>query len=497
MKIKTIILVCTPIVLVGCALLGPDYKKPNVDTPKAWQESSSNTQTIESSVNLSDTSWWNRFNDATLNQLIDEALANNNDIQSAIGNISVAASNLQLVNMAWVPTVNLGGSASTGSTFNSSNSSSNPLINNLATASGNSISGNNNFNFYSGGLIPSYSINIFQQLKKTDVAKANLSQAKATKDAVRLTVISQVCGSYFTLIALNKQLTQQKQLVNHLETLLNLVKIQYKYGIATLNDVQTYQQKLSETKMQTPNIEHNIVVAQNALQVLINKNPNKFINLNDFDKISTQGVIPINLPSTVLRNRPDIHMAEEQLIMANANIGVATANFFPHLSLTTPIGGYNAQLGSLLSGNSDFWAAQITAVMPILNLGINSLIKEAKGQYYIAYYNYVKSIKNAFADVNNNLSGYSSIQSTYNEANVLYNSAYTSATLSTLNYKKGYISYPDSLSNLITQDNYSIILTQTKLQELQGIISLYQSLAGGYNYKNTEKLKKFNDEHDV
>lgn len=493
MRIKHISLFCIPIALIGCALLGPDYKKPNVDTPDSWQTKSKNTASVESSINLSDTSWWNRFNDPQLNTLIEEALANNNDIQSAIGNISVAASNLQLINMAWIPTVSLGGSATTGSTFNSSNSSSNTLINNFASSSANG----NNFNMYSGGLIPSYSINLFQQFKKTDMAKANLSQAKATKNAVRLTVISQVCGSYFTLLALNKQLNQQNQLVTHLESLLSLVKIQYKYGIATLNDVETYQQKLSQAKMQTPNIQHNIDVTQNALQVLLNKNPAKFDKLNNFNSIKTTGIVPVNLPSTVLLNRPDVIMSEEQLKMANANIGVATSNFFPRISLTTPIGGYNAQLGNLFNANGDFWAAQITAVMPILNLGLYSLVKEAKGQYYVAYYNYVKTVRSVFADVNNNLSGYDSIQKTYNEANILYTSATANATLSLLNYKKGYVSYPDSLSNIITQDNYAILLTQTKLQELQAIVSLYQSLAGGYNYKNTSTLKKFGDDHDV
>jgi outer membrane protein TolC len=137
------------------------------------------------------------------------------------------------------------------------------------------------------------------------------------------------------------------------------------------------------------------------------------------------------------------------------------------------------------------------AVMPILNLSLYSLITQAKGQYYVAYYNYVKTTKSAFADVNNSLSGYEQTQQTYKEANVYYDTVSSTSKLNTLNYKNGYISYPASLSSQIANNNAKIILIQTKLQELQSIIALYQSLAGGYNYKNSDKPKKFDNSLDA
>ncbi|MCE2706151.1 MAG: efflux transporter outer membrane subunit [Proteobacteria bacterium] len=493
MQLKKIILMILPIMASSCAIFGPSYEKPVVETPQTWQSHPTNVQFVESGVNLSDMSWWNRFNDEKLNELINQALENNNDIQTAIGNITSAAAQLQQVKMNWVPTVSLGGSASFGSTFNSSTSSSNPAI----SSSSNILGANNNFNFYSAGLIPSYSINIFQQLKQQDAAKANLALATTNKDAVRLTVISQLTASYFTLLALNEQLEQQTELSTNLSKLLELVKVQYQYGLANINDVQNYQQKISEAKMQIPGIKQNIVVTQNALQVLVNRTTYKITSNHKFTAINTNGIIPANLPSTVLNNRPDIRMAEEQLKIANANIGVATTNFFPKINLTTPIGGYNAQLGNLFSSSGDFWTAQIMAVMPILNLSLYSLITQAKGQYYVAYYNYVKTTKSAFADVNNSLSGYEQTQQTYKEANVYYDTVSSTSKLNTLNYKNGYISYPASLSSQIANNNAKIILIQTKLQELQSIIALYQSLAGGYNYKNSDKPKKFDNSLDA
>ncbi|MFN8769885.1 MAG: efflux transporter outer membrane subunit [Neisseriaceae bacterium] len=493
MKIKQISLCISSILLCGCALLGPKYKKPDVTTPNKWQESATSTIINRNSVDVAKNPWWKKFNDQNLNNLMEEALANNNDIQSAIGNITVAAGNLQQVKMAWVPTLSAGGTYGIGQTFNTQNST------NLQLPPGTSFSNNsgNDFSFYSYGLIPSYSINVFQQIKKQDVANTNLELAKANKDAVRLAIISQVSGSYFTLLALNSEIANQRSLVTHLSQLLNMVKIQHKYGLVTQSDVVAAQQRLSQAKMQLPNMEHNLVVTQNAMQVLINNNSKKIGSTTEFSKIKIDGMIPVSLPSTVLESRPDIRISEYQLKIANDNIGVAKSNFFPKINLTTPIGAYSSQLGNLFNTSGDFWTAQITATMPILNLGLYGLIKQTKGQYYISYYNYIRTVKGAFADVNNNLSGYEKIQQSYTEALVNYDSADSIAKLNQQNYKNGYISNQDNISSQINADNAKILLDQTKLQQLQAIISLYQSLAAGYDYKNTNAPKEFGDDHDA
>lgn len=497
MKLKNIVLLFILLyILCSCALLGPDYKKPVVQTPNKWQENSTNTLSSESNVDISNSAWWRIFNDNNLNQLIENSLINNNDIQTAIGNITIAAGNLQQIKMAWVPTVSLGGTTGIGQSFAASNTINNSTLSSLNNNS--SISNStNNFNFYSGGLIPSYSLNIFQQLKKQDAAQLNLELATANKNAIRLAIISQVSGSYFTLLALNDQLENQQNLLKHLDKLLELAKIQLKYGLATQSDVDNYQQKLSQAKMQLPVIEHNIVITTNAIRVLVNDNSEQISNISRLSSITTNSVIPINLPSTVLNYRPDIKIAEAQVKIANANIGVATSNFFPHIYLTTPVGGYNSQLGELFAVSGDFWIAQISATMPILNLGLYGIIKQAKGQYYVTYYNYIKTVRSAFAEVNNNLSGYEKIQQVYTEANILFNANDSSSKLSQLNYQNGYISYTDNLASQVALDNAKIMLSQTKLQQLQAIISLYQSLAAGYNYNNTDKAKQFGNGHDV
>ena len=488
---RTTVALCT-ISLSSCMLFGPKYNKPDVATPNNWSESSTHVLVSES-MQLVLNTWWTQFGDSTLNQYVESAITNNNDLQTAIGNITVAAGKLQQINMQWVPTVSLAGGAGYGETFNNSNSITDQTLNSLA----NTVPVPNNFNYYSGGLIPSYSINVLQLLKQGDVARANLDLAIANKNAIKLAVISQVVGSYFTILALNEQVASEEKLIANLSTLSQAVTIEAQNGLATQMDVNDYQQKLFQAKMQLPTLKYNLVASKNALAVLTNKNPDEIKTSTAFSQVEIHNKIPLNLPAQVLAMRPDIQAAEDQLKIANANIGVATSNFFPRIMLTTPVGGYNTQLGSLFRANGDFWAAQINATMPILNLGLYGLIKQAKGQYYIAYYNYVKAVRQAFSDVNNNLARYDNMQQAMLAADNLYRTAQNNAKLSEISYSHGYIANPANLANQVNYDNAYIAYTQTKLNQLQSIIGLYQALGAGYEYRSSDdKVKHFGDNHD-
>jgi outer membrane protein, multidrug efflux system len=243
-------------------------------------------------------------------------------------------------------------------------------------------------------------------------------------------------------------------------------------------------------------VENNIVYLQNALNVLLGKNPGNIVRNNTWSQINLENKIPINLPSEVLLNRPDIRQAEQQLKMANADIGVAKSNYFPSITLTSPIGAFTSQLTGLFNPSGDFWYAQILATMPILNLGLNALIKEKKAKYYVAYYNYIQAVKTAFADTDNSLSSVVKAKDTHATAVKMYNIAAENTRLNLENYHLGYMSYPESLSSKITQDKTKITLTQVKLLQVQAILKAYQALAGGYNYKNTDKSTPIDDAHD-
>ena len=430
--------------------------------------------------------WWKKFKDPELNSLIAEALQNNANIQQAIGNVIQAQGALQQVQMGWVPT--MGAAAGYGGSGTYSGAP-NPATQQatIGAATG-----------YSVSLLPTYSLNIFQQLRSQEAAKANLLAAKYTKDAMRLTIIGQVAGSYFSLRGFEYLLVLQKQLVADTKKLYELTNAQYKEGFISLFNLQSYQQQYETAMVQVPIIENNIVQTRNAIRVLINRNPGDIASGIDFTAIPMNGIVPGNLPSVVLKNRPDIMQAEQQLIAANANIGVATSTFFPTLVLTNTSGFASSALNFLFSAGSDFWRANIAANMPILNLSIYGQIKGARGAYYTAYYNYIQTVRTAFSQVDSGLSGHDKLTKSYNMQHQVYDSAKLAYKLGDARFTEGADSYVTMLAYKVAYDNAAIKLSTIKVQQLQSISTLYQALAGGYNVNNTDKpLTTFGDGRDA
>ncbi len=468
MKLKNIAsLILLASTVVGCGLLGPSYTKPNSDDPKGYYNRDSLSTT--ESVNLPMLAWWKKFNDPQLDSLIESALKNNNNIQAAIGNVTAAQGQLRQVQFAWIPT---------------------------ASASG----GYNSKAIYGQGYYfdaaPAYSLNIFQQIKAQQYAKANYEAVRAAKDTVRLSVISATVTGYFSLLGQDYQLQLQKQLVQDLSDLLKFAKVQYADGYISLYQVQSYEQQYESAKAQLPIIENIIVASQNALRVLLNQNPGSIQRGLKFTQLNSYGVIPNNLPSQVLRNRPDVRQAEQQLIAANANIGVATSMFFPTISLTGAGGSAAGALGSLFSAGTDYWVEGASVSMPILNFGIYGQIQQAKGQYYAAYYNYLQTVRTAFASVDNDLSAHQQFTDSLNIQTQAYHSTQTAYSLAESSFTEGLYSKPTLLQNAVTMDQAALVVQQSKLQQLGSIVQLYQDLGGGYGYQNFESRNKFGDGHD-
>lgn len=453
--------------VTGCGLFGPTYSKPNTQNQSSFP--SRDTLAVTESANLPMMAWWKSFNDPQLDSLIESALKNNNNIQAAIGNIVAAEGQLRQVEFNWIPT------APVAAGYNS------------RTFVGQG--------YYFAGT-PSYSLNVFQQIRSQQYAEANYEAVRAAKDTVRLSVISSTVTGYFTLLGQDYQLQLQKQLVQDLGDLLKFAKVQYKEGFISLYQVQSYEQQYENANAQIPIIENNIVASQNALRVLLNENPGNIQRGLKFNQLNSYGVIPTNLPSDVLRNRPDVRQAEQQLMAANANIGVATSSFFPSIGLTGNGGTAANALSSLFTAGSDYWVNAASVSMPFLNFGIYGQIQQAKGQYYASYYNYLQTVRGAFASVDNDLSAHQQLTISLDSQKRNYDSASLQYKLATDSYKDGLYSKPTLLQNAVTMDQAAIVVQQSKLQQLGTIVQLYQDLGGGYAYHNFESTNKFGDGHD-
>ncbi len=492
MKIKPnyLALLTISALISSCGLLGPDYTKPNVTAPTNW--TSKDSLSVNESTNIAEMAWWRKFNDPQLNGLIESAFTNNNNLQMAMGNMLQAQAQLGKVNMGWVPTANIGAGGAIGQMFDGSftNHSSNPIP---------STSNNfNNFNSYGYGIMPSYTLNVFEQIKQGEIATLNLAMQQQAIYAVRLGIISQVSSSYFALLGFHRQLEIQEETLRDAEELRKLTLIQYEKGSISDLKVSALDQYIATIKANIPILKTNITNAENALQLLTNQNPAKIKLDNNFNKISTNNIIPVNLPSDVLKARPDVVAAEYQLQLANANIGAVRSMFFPSINLTGALGQGSMNLANLFSAGGDFWMTQLGAAMPFFNMSLYKEVDIAKSKYYTAYYNYVQTVRSAFSDVDNGLSAHDSSTSNYNEQTTALNRAQDIYKNSNKRYQKGAIAYVDLIGTKLNIDYSLANQNKAKMNQLNSLVSLYQALGGGYMAESSlTQIKKFNDGHDI
>jgi outer membrane protein TolC len=343
------------------------------------------------------------------------------------------------------------------------------------------------------GLIPNYAINIMEQLRTQEQAQANVEATVAAKNAVRLVVISQVVGSYFGLREEQYRLERQKALVEAYEGQLEAFTKGHQEGYVSDYVLQEYRLNLAKAKAEIPVIQYNIVRLSNAIHVLLNENPGGIPDGPNFMDYKSKGIITGNLPSQVLKNRPDVIQAEAVVKQSNAQIGVATSVFFPTVSLTTPLGYTSTSLTNLFKGQQSYWQYQGGISMPVLNLGAFGAIKAAKGQYYADFFNYVETVKNAFASVDSDLASHEKYTKSFEEMVSFFESTHKRYDYELVRFKEGLVAKPEVLTLNIKRNEAAIAMAQRKLDQLMSIVRLYQDLGGGYMYKNNEDAKDLGD----
>ncbi len=487
---KQIILFISSSSLISCGLLGPDYSKPVISTPTTWNSQSSQVQISDN--DLTQLMWWKKFNDPCLNQLIESALINNNSIQSAMGNVLQAQASLKSIQMGWVPDVGVGATGSLGQLLNPSitakhgSTIANDLLNNPQ-----------NFNAYTAGFVPVYTLNVFSQLKQVEIGKLSLFAQQQVVYSLQLSVISQVAASYFSLLGFTKQLQLQQQLLADAIEMRKYNEMQYKNGSTSSINVVDIDQFIANIKSTIPVTQHNIIKSSNALQVLTDNNPGKIITNNNFDNIDANEIVFANLPSQVLKNRPDVAMAESQLKINNADIGLVTSQFFPTLNLTGMGGAASVEFNNLFT--SQFWISQLSAASPIFDLSLYADIDKAKGGYYAAYYNYIGTVRSAFEDVDDSLSKHDTLTQMSEQQTVALGKSKELYQLTYKQFNYGSVSYLNTVYRKIGIDESLLSFNNVKLHQVNSIVTLYQALGGGYNGESQlTKVKRFEDDkHDI
>ncbi|MFI4918378.1 MAG: TolC family protein [Legionellales bacterium] len=447
-----------------------DAKK--IDYPSATR---SGVKYIPSKTDLSKSAWWKKLKDPQLNQLISQALLRNNNIKSSNATILQAQAQLKAAQYAWIPTLDATANGFTGEGWNSQLTSKQPQINNSFLANQSPT----RFRGYVAGFVPAYTVNIMNNISNVKAAKASLAMQQAQAQATQLGIISQMSGAYFMLLSQREQLALEKALSRDLRKLRQLECVRNQKGASDLEAVMSIEQQLAQEEAKIPQIESIVAQSENTIQLLLNRNPGPMKTHRTLLSLNLKQAVPQNLPSSLLKNRPDIMMASNNVKMAYAQLGMAYSAFFPSISLTGFAGDVSVDLINLLKLSPSIWVAQALASSKILNASAYQNIKAAQASCYATYYDYLQTLRSAFADVDNNLTHGQKNRGSYAQTQKGYAAAKRAYVIALSQYKAGATDYRNAVNAKINLDRSRLTLIQAKAQLLDSLVQIYNAVAGG------------------
>lgn len=466
---KKICIILLSILLAACGL-SAGYTPDDLvlDIPPTWHAHDDNyTNTEEDLVNLP---WWQQFNDPTLNELVDKALLENNDLQVAMANVEAAQGELKRVQLQWVPEAD----AVTGY-------SSWPDL---------------GFPGVLAAIVPRYAINIFKQIKEQKQAGYELKASQSMRDGVRLAVIGQVTASYFNYISQIEQLALLTILEQDLAQLVDISQKMKAGGLYAQIEVERAQSTWERIKAREKVVQQNIVISQNALHYLINEVPGHLTPTRTFDQLSGQQMIIGALPFNVIENRPDMQQAAQELAASNEGIGVAFSHLLPTIELRGAYGDIaTTSNGWELGKYFDF--NEFLLEVPVLKASVFGEIAKAKGLNKASYYRYTDTLLRVLRDVNNDLSAHDLYSQRLDNLLMAQQHTHKAYNLNNDLYEQGIISYQALINDRIFVHELAIEVNQYKLDQFMTIVNLYQDLAVGYNYIPDSKGLEVSDDEDI
>jgi len=455
--------------LGGCSL-SPELNIPQTSFPSQYHHGA--TQEVLA-VNKT---WWKTYDDAMLDALIEEALKNNYDLQTAMANITLARAALSRSSSDRYPSLDLQGSAqhlrSSGDTY--------------------SYQKHNTYNDFSLSAVLSYEVDLWGKYKEAEASsRALLLTTYAAKDTVEISLAASVAESYFTLISLYEQLDIANETIQARKEGLSRYENQYKAGAISRTILLQEQAELNNAEMMKDTLDQAIALQQSALAVLVGKSPEAMVSFSQtpLPRVLPHDIIvPSNLPSALLTKRPDIIQMEENLKAANANIGVARAAYFPSISLSGTLGFESTQLSNLMKSQSAMNSFGGGLTSPLLNMGkTSSNLESAKANKHIAEIAYAKTVQQAFQDVYDTLNKRRILSQKLEHQQAYLANIEQVYILAKKQYENGYGDYLtllDAKRNLLTA---KLATSQTKQSLLSSGVSLYKALGGGFDKEAFEK----------
>ena len=446
----------------GC-MIGPDYVRPPVDVPPAWRVE------YAQAVGLANAPWWEQFGDGTLNLLIETALRENRDLRVAAARVDEFGGRLAVARSALFPQV--AASADAARQRASRDQPLNPIPSSVSPI----------YNTYDALASASWEIDLWGKLRRsTEAARADLLAAAESKRGVVLSLVSAVASGYISLRDLDRQLEIARETTKTRADSLQVFELRFKGGVVSELELAQNRSEYAQALASIPQIESQIAQTENAISVLLGRNPGPIPRGVAIDQLAAP-TVPAGLPSELLERRPDLRQAEAQLVAANARIGVAKAAYFPSISLTGALGSASTQLSNLFSGPAGVWSYGASLVAPIFTAGaIAGQVQQAEAQQQQALFSYQKAIQNAFSDVDNALIDHAKSRERLSALAQQVDALATYARLARLRYENGYTSYIEVLDSERTLFSAQLQYADQQALVLNALVSLYKAMGGGW-----------------
>jgi multidrug efflux system outer membrane protein len=463
MSLRRLLIGVAALALCGC-MVGPDYHRPSMQLPETFAGESAATALPEPVP----PDWWRLFDDSTLSDLVDTALVNNTDIVQAVARIEEADANLRAVKAALFPQVDLSGTAGRTAYSNTvalPSPAGTPSVRNDLQLT----------------LSMSFEVDFWGKLRRaTEAARAQDLSTRYAKEVVALSIAALTTQTYFSLRSLDAQIASTLSTLESRDQTLSIVRRRAEGGLASDLDVRQAEGARFDAALQQDELVRQRELAEHLLATLTGK-LDLTMAAGDIAQLPLPAMPPAGLPSALLERRPDIRQAEQDLVAANAQIGVAKAQLFPTITLTGDFGGESKALAGLFTVPGRIWALGAGLSAPIFEGGkLFAFVDVQSARRAQSLANYQKTIQTSFREVSDALTNIRQFAATERDARASVEAAREALRLANIRYEAGYTRFLDVLDSQRSLNISELVLIRSRQNLLSTDVDLMKALGGGW-----------------
>ena len=453
--------------LAGCMTVGPDYRRPKVDTPEQWPGAAT-AEPISAN-------WWKAYGDPVLDRMVEDALAYNTDLRFAVARVDEARAALGISRADQYPGVSANASASRNRPSQEG-------------VTGVLVRDDPEYSNYRATLNASYEIDFWGKYRRaTEAARAELLGAQSNREAVRLTLITDVARGYFNLRALDAQVAVTRRTISTRLASTALQRMRFEAGVASEFDLRQVEAQTAQAQALLPAFERSLAQQETALAVLLGRSPRAIVTVPvergaAIDALTLPPAVPAGLPSDILERRPDVRQAEQALIAANARIGQAKAAYYPSISLTAILGTESTSLSNLFTAPARVWQVGGSAAQTVFDAGrTGQQVEQARAREQQLLASYASAIQNAFKDTLDALVAQRTAREALDAEQTRVTALQSSYRLAQLRYDNGVSSLLDVLDVERGLLDAQLNRVEAQRAQLAATADLFKALGGGWD----------------